>query len=115
MHTSWIRSLDFSQDSSFMRSCSRAGDLLMWTLPDCKRNNQLIMARDQEWATCTCVVSWEAKSIWEEEAELAAVTCMQRSPVGLAGEALLLTGDRDGFVKLFAWPAAASMQVMGDG
>ena len=112
MHTSWIRAIDFSTDSSLMRSCSRAADLLLWTLPDCKRINQLIMARDVEWASCTCAVSWEARGVWEEGCDLSALTCLQRTPTGLKGEALLFSGDRDGFLKVFPWPAAGSMQVM---
>ena len=114
MHTSWICSLDFSTDSSLMRSCSSAGDLLLWNLPECKRNSQHIMARDVQWATSTCAVAWEARSVWEEGSDLATVTCLQRSPVGLKGEALLFSGDKNGFLKMFAWPAAASMQVACD-
>jgi hypothetical protein len=95
-----------------MRSCSSAGELLLWTLPDCKRINQLVMARDQEWATCTGAVSWEARGLWEEGSDLAALTCLQRTPIGLRGEALLFSGDKDGLVKLFPWPAAGSMQVI---
>ena len=112
MHTHGMCTIDFSTDSSVMRSCSGAGDLLLWTLPDCKRVNQHIMARDFEWATSTCAVSWEARGVWEEGSNVAALTCLQRSPIGLKGEALMFSGDKSGLVKLFPWPAAGCMQVI---
>lgn len=67
----------------------------------CRQIPQSSMLRNVDWATHTCVISFETIGIWPEGADGTDVNNCARSGDGK----LLATGDDFGRVKLFSHPA----------
>lgn len=67
----------------------------------CRQIPQSSMLRNVDWATHTCVISFETIGIWPEGADGTDVNNCTRSSDGK----LLATGDDFGKVKLFSHPA----------
>jgi len=67
----------------------------------CRQIPQSSMLRNVDWATHTCVISFETIGIWPEGADGTDVNNCTRSGDGK----LLATGDDFGKVKLFSHPA----------
>ncbi|XP_024937136.1 echinoderm microtubule-associated protein-like 2 isoform X5 [Cephus cinctus] len=100
-HSSFITHLDWSVDSQYLRSNSGDYELLYWNPGVCRQIPQSSMLRDVDWATHTCVISFETIGIWPEGADGTDVNNCTRSGDGK----LLATGDDFGKVKLFSYPA----------
>ncbi|XP_014471855.1 PREDICTED: echinoderm microtubule-associated protein-like 2 isoform X7 [Dinoponera quadriceps] len=100
-HSSFITHLDWSVDGQYLRSNSGDYELLYWNPGVCRQIPQPSMLRNVDWATHTCVISFETIGIWPEGADGTDVNNCTRSGDGK----LLGTGDDFGKVKLFSHPA----------
>ncbi|XP_011334893.1 echinoderm microtubule-associated protein-like 2 isoform X7 [Ooceraea biroi] len=100
-HSSFITHLDWSVDGQYLRSNSGDYELLYWNPSVCRQISQSSMLRNVDWATHTCVISFETIGIWPEGADGTDVNNCTRSGDGK----LLATGDDFGKVKLFSHPA----------
>ncbi|XP_032689911.1 echinoderm microtubule-associated protein-like 2 isoform X9 [Odontomachus brunneus] len=100
-HSSFITHLDWSVDGQYLRSNSGDYELLYWNPGVCRQIPQPSMLRNVDWATHTCVISFETIGIWPEGADGTDVNNCTRSGDGK----LLSTGDDFGKVKLFSHPA----------
>ncbi|XP_025159081.1 echinoderm microtubule-associated protein-like 2 isoform X6 [Harpegnathos saltator] len=100
-HSSFITHLDWSVDGQYLRSNSGDYELLYWNPGVCRQIPQPSMLRNVDWATHTCVISFETIGIWPEGADGTDVNNCTRSGDGK----LLATGDDFGKVKLFSHPA----------
>lgn len=100
-HSSFITHLDWSVDGQYLRSNSGDYELLYWNPGVCRQIPQSSMLRNVDWATHTCVISFETIGIWPEGADGTDVNNCTRSGDGK----LLATGDDFGKVKLFSHPA----------
>ncbi|XP_026668685.1 echinoderm microtubule-associated protein-like 2 isoform X3 [Ceratina calcarata] len=100
-HSSFITHLDWSVDGQYLRSNSGDYELLYWNAGVCRQIPQSSMMRDVEWASHTCVISFETIGIWPEGADGTDVNNCSRS----SDSKLLATGDDFGKVKLFTYPA----------
>lgn len=100
-HSSFITHLDWSVDGQYLRSNSRDYELLYWNAGLCRQIPQASTMRDVEWASHTCVISFETIGIWPEGADGTDVNNCSRS----SDSKLLATGDDFGKVKLFTYPA----------
>lgn len=67
----------------------------------CRQIPQSSVLRDVDWATHTCVISYETIGIWPEGPDGSDINYCTRSGDGK----LLATGDDYGKVKLFSHPA----------
>lgn len=67
----------------------------------CRQISQSSIFRDVDWATHTCIISFETIGIWPEGADGTDINNCSRSGDGK----LLATGDDFGKVKLFSHPA----------
>lgn len=97
-HSSFIRSLDFSSDGTFLRTNSGDYELLFWRTEDCSQETDSAELKDTEWATRTCLLCFENFGIWPEGVDgtdLNAVTGAHAKP-------LVVTADDFGKVKLFS-------------
>ncbi|XP_034943375.1 echinoderm microtubule-associated protein-like 2 isoform X2 [Chelonus insularis] len=101
-HSSFVTHLDWSADSQYLRSNSGDYELLYWNPGVCRQIPQSSSLRDVEWATHTCIISFETIGIWPEGADGTDVNNCARSRDGK----LLATGDDFGKVKLFSYPAS---------
>ncbi|XP_050447337.1 echinoderm microtubule-associated protein-like 2 isoform X5 [Cataglyphis hispanica] len=100
-HSSFITHLDWSVDGQYLRSNSGDYELLYWNPGVCRQIPQSSTLRNVDWATHTCVISFETIGIWPEGADGTDVNNCTRSGDGK----LLATGDDFGKVKLFSHPA----------
>ncbi|XP_020279289.1 echinoderm microtubule-associated protein-like 2 isoform X4 [Pseudomyrmex gracilis] len=100
-HSSFITHLDWSVDGQYLRSNSGDYELLYWNPGVCRQIPQASLLRNVDWATHTCVISFETIGIWPEGADGTDVNNCTRSGDGK----LLSTGDDFGKVKLFSHPA----------
>ncbi|XP_060823418.1 echinoderm microtubule-associated protein-like 2 isoform X11 [Bombus pascuorum] len=100
-HSSFITHLDWSMDGQYLRSNSGDYELLYWNPGVCRQIPQPSMMRDMDWASHTCVISFETIGIWPEGADGTDVNNCTRS----GDSKLLATGDDFGKVKLFTYPA----------
>ncbi|KAL6442833.1 hypothetical protein ACFW04_002710 [Cataglyphis niger] len=100
-HSSFITHLDWSVDGQYLRSNSGDYELLYWNPGVCRQIPQSSTLRNVDWATHTCVITFETIGIWPEGADGTDVNNCTRSGDGK----LLATGDDFGKVKLFSHPA----------
>ncbi|XP_043494550.1 echinoderm microtubule-associated protein-like 2 isoform X7 [Polistes fuscatus] len=100
-HSSFITHLDWSMDGVYLRSNSGDYELLFWNPGICRQISQPSALRDVNWATHTCIISFETIGIWPEGADGTDINNCSRSGDGK----LLATGDDFGKVKLFSHPA----------
>ncbi|KAK9298266.1 hypothetical protein QLX08_008346 [Tetragonisca angustula] len=100
-HSSFITHLDWSMDGQYLRSNSGDYELLYWNPGICRQIPQPSMMKDMEWASHSCIISFETIGIWPEGADGTDVNNCTRS----SDSKLLATGDDFGKVKLFSYPA----------
>lgn len=100
-HSSFITHLDWSADSTQLRTNSGDYELLYWTAATGKQLTQASELRDTEWATHTCTLAFNSVGIYPEGADGTDVNTCCRS----AGGQLMAAGDDWGRVELFPYPA----------
>ncbi|XP_043264476.1 echinoderm microtubule-associated protein-like 2 isoform X3 [Colletes gigas] len=100
-HSSFITHVDWSTDGQYLRSNSGDYELLYWNPGVCRQIPQPSTLRDIEWASHTCIISFETIGIWPEGADGTDINNCSRS----SDSKLLATGDDFGKVKLFSYPA----------
>ena len=99
-HHSAVIGLDFSADSSFMRSVSTDEELLYWDMESGKQVTSASSLRDTKWATTRCVLGWAVQGIWPKFSDKTDVNSCDRSKDGT----LIATGDDFHMVKIFKYP-----------
>ncbi|XP_078613343.1 echinoderm microtubule-associated protein-like 6 isoform X1 [Branchiostoma floridae x Branchiostoma japonicum] len=100
--SSYITHLDWDVSGRLLQTNSGAKERLFYEVPRCKRVN--IPSSELEritWATWTSVLGPEVEGVWPWYSDVTDVnaTCLS------ADKSLLATGDDNGFVKLFNYPA----------
>ncbi len=106
-HSSYLTHVDFSRDSTLMRSSDGANEVLFWGVPDCVQNPRTISLKDIKWATSTVVYGWDVRSIWPSGSDGTDINAVDVTRDGDA----IITADDNGHVKLFRYPAAGDGQV----
>ncbi|XP_051899976.1 echinoderm microtubule-associated protein-like 2 isoform X1 [Pristis pectinata] len=100
-HSSFITHLDWSTDSRYIVTNSGDYEVLYWT-PNCKQVPSADVVRDLEWASSTCVLSFQVFGIWPEGADGTDINAVCRS----TDDQLLATADDFGKVNLFSYPCS---------
>ncbi|KAI8515156.1 Echinoderm microtubule-associated protein-like 5 [Branchiostoma belcheri] len=100
--SSYITHVDWDVSGRLLQTNSGAKERLFYEVPRCKRVN--IPGSELEritWATWTSVLGPEVEGVWPWYSDVTDVnaTCLS------ADKTLLATGDDNGFVKLFNYPA----------
>jgi WD40 repeat protein len=106
-HSSYVTHVDFSRDSTLLRSSDGANEVLFWGVPDCVQNPRTISLKDIKWATCTVVYGWDVRSIWPSGSDGTDINAIDVTRDGDA----MITADDNGHVKLFRYPAAGDAQM----
>jgi WD40 repeat protein len=106
-HSSYVTHVDFSRDSTLMRSSDGANEVLFWSVPDCSQNPRTMSLKDIKWATSTVVYGWDLRSIWPSGSDGTDINAVD---VTYDGDAVI-TADDNGYVKLFRYPAAGDAQL----
>merc|ERR1711966_421688 len=97
-HNSYVTHVDFSADSSMIRSTCGAYELLFHSVADGSQETQASNLKDTDWASETCTLGWGVQGIWPAAADGTDVNAVDRT-----GD-LLATSDDFGKVKLFNYP-----------
>ncbi|KAG2422675.1 hypothetical protein HXX76_015839 [Chlamydomonas incerta] len=97
-HSSTVRGIDWSADSSILQSDSADLELLVW---NARTGKQIpIPSRDTQFATYTVRLGFPVMGIWPDGSDGTDVNALSRSTRG----DLIVTCDDDGLVKLFNCP-----------
>ncbi|KAL9658441.1 hypothetical protein ABK040_005985 [Willaertia magna] len=65
-HTSYVKHLDFTTDSKYLRTSSGDYEVLLWDLSTNKRVDSKAM-EDLNWATVSVTLSWSVRGIWKSD------------------------------------------------
>lgn len=106
-HSSTITHMDFSKDSCVLQSTSTAGELLFWDVSKVNASKLIpcpSAVRDVVWASWTCPFGWPVQGIWPLGSDGSDINAVCRSQ----DSSVVVTGDDDGLIKLFAYPCTSS-------
>lgn len=100
-HSSFIQTLDWSNDSRYLHSTCGANELLFW---DAQTGNQVsdgsIRFQDEEWATWTASTGWPVQGIYGGVSDSTHVNTVDRS----LDKNLVAVGNDWGLVEVFGYP-----------
>lgn len=104
--SSAISSLDWSEDSSYIQTNDLGYELLFYAVDedDLSKSKQVTNAtsmRDVQWATHTCKLGWPVQGIFDPSQGGQDINSVDVNP----SRTLIATGDDNGDVKLFRYPA----------
>ena len=106
-HHSYITGIDFSDDSTVMRTTSGDYELLFWDARSGKQITSASAVRDVKWATTTCTLGWAVQGIWPARSDGTDVNAVDKSNITSgtsAKQQLLVSGDDFRKVKIFRYP-----------
>ena len=101
-HAAAVVAMDWSSDSALLQSNGSDGSLCFWEMPTCTRCAAAADARNADWVTHTCLVSWATQGV------------LPRPGVGAAQPAAcdrahartsVAVGDAHGVVSVYQYPA----------
>ncbi|EKX40131.1 hypothetical protein GUITHDRAFT_55541, partial [Guillardia theta CCMP2712] len=108
-HSGAVTHVDFDAESGYLRSTSMSNELLYCVIPSGKQSVKTEELSKKKWATHNCVLGWTVKSIWRRGSTGSDINSIDRShskgQSSSWGHNVCATGDDDGKVKLFRWPA----------
>ena len=97
-HSSTVVSLDWSDDSRLLRSCSVDNELMHWNV-----SGKLVLeeVRDASWYTWTCKVGFSVMGIWGKGMSSSEINYCYRSH----NQKWVVAADHQGFVRLSNFPS----------
>lgn len=99
-HSSFITSIDWSTEGTYIQTTSGDYELLYWNATTCRQLSNMSIARDLNWATQNCTIGFNVIGIWPENADGSDVNTCDRSN----SSKLLATGDDFGKINLYSYP-----------
>lgn len=104
--SSAITSLDWSEDSAFLQTNDLGYELLFYSIDEdnlsaSKQVTSASAMRDVQWATHTCKLGWPVQGIFAPNQGGQDINSCDVNP----NKTLIVTGDDDGDVRLFRFPA----------
>jgi len=92
--------LDWSSDSSYIRSNSQEASLSYWNATTCRQINNHASMRDVQWKTQNCLMTFETIGIWPETVDGTDLVVGAKS----LSENQFVAGDDFGKLKLYNYP-----------
>jgi len=104
--SSAISALDWSENGSYIQTVDLGYELLFYSVDeeDLSKGGKQVSAtlvKDEAWATFTCKLGWPVQGIFDPSQGGQDINTVDVN----AGRTLVATGDDDGNVKLFRYPA----------
>jgi len=99
-HSSSLTHLDWSKDSTYIQSTSGDYELLFWNASICRQVPNGATLRDVEWASQSCLLSFNTIGVWPETVDGTDLNCCSRSN----NQKFAVTGDDFGKIKLYSYP-----------
>ncbi|XP_055316074.1 echinoderm microtubule-associated protein-like 2 isoform X2 [Sitodiplosis mosellana] len=100
-HSSYVKHVDWSEDSQVLRSNSGDYEVLYWNPTLCRQITSSSTTNDIKWATQNCSLSFQTIGVWPEHADGTDINAVCKNFEG----SLMASGDDFGKVKLFLYPA----------
>ncbi|XP_048374588.1 echinoderm microtubule-associated protein-like 6 isoform X9 [Sphaerodactylus townsendi] len=98
--SSFITHIDWSLDSKFLQTNDGAGECFFYRMPSGKHLTSKDEIKGIHWASWTCVMGSEVNGIWPKYSNVTDINSVD----GNYNNAVLVTGDDFGLVKLFRFP-----------
>nr|XP_034966373.1 echinoderm microtubule-associated protein-like 6 [Zootoca vivipara] len=98
--SSFITHIDWSLDSKFLQTNDGAGERFFYRMPSGKHLTSKDEIKGIHWASWTCVMGSEVNGIWPKYSNVTDINSVD----GNYNNAVLVTGDDFGLVKLFRFP-----------
>jgi len=99
-HSSAITHIDWTEDSTVLRSNCQGHELRFWDVPSGQQISVASACRDLPWASFGVTLGWHCQGIFRNRADGTGVQSVDRSP----GGTLLATVDDFGSVNLHRYP-----------
>ena len=99
-HSSYVRHLDWSADSTILQRNSGKMEILFWDMPSGKQIMEPADTRNTEWCTWTSVAGWPVQGIWPKFSNGRDIICLDRSHT----QTCICTGDNYGMINMFMCP-----------
>lgn len=103
-NSSTILHIDFSEDETFIQSCSQAYELLFYNTTSMAQHTASRGLKDTKWDTFTSILGWDVQGIWPKESDGSDINSVSRSH----NRKLLASAEDTGLVKLFQYPCVGS-------
>ena len=101
-HTGSVLAIDWTLDEQYIRSNSTTIEVLHWNPHLCRQVTNASTISEMEWASQSCLLSFETIGIWPENAEDYDIVSVAKSEDSSA----LAAGNSNGLVLLFNYPAS---------
>lgn len=95
-----VTHLDWSADSTHIQCTSGDCELSFWNATVCRQVTNPGSLRDVEWATQSCLLSFNTIGIWPETMDGTDLSTCAKSN----GSKLMATGDDFGKIKVYTFP-----------
>ncbi|KAJ6667049.1 hypothetical protein lerEdw1_019052 [Lerista edwardsae] len=98
--SSFITHIDWSLDSKFLQTNDGAGERFFYRMPSGKHLTSKDEIKAIHWASWTCVTGLEVNGVWPKYSNITDINSVD----GNYNNAVLVTGDDFGLLKLFRFP-----------
>jgi microtubule-associated protein-like 6 len=107
-HNSFIKTFDFSVDSTYIQSDSGDFEHLYFEAEDGEHFAAGSQLKDIQWADWTCSYGWPVQGVWPYFDDIDKKKAYEPSSVHRSyDETAVAVGDQGGFVKLFSYPCVS--------
>lgn len=101
-HNAAITNIDWSMDSTYLKSVCIGYELLFFTIPDCEQDTSgASNTVETLWASQHCKFGWNVDGIFPKETSGDHINCVDMSE----DQSLIATGDDFGLINIFRNPA----------
>ena len=100
-HKAPVRSLDFSVDGEWLRSCSDGDDLCFFNSDDASYQSNLASMRDVRWASVTCKYTWHTQGVHRTSYRGEVVRKLHASAPSAK---FVASATNYGYINLFPYP-----------
>jgi len=105
--SSYVTHLDWSLDSSVIRTNDGSYEVLYYDVNSMKKNDSGRSAyKDEPWATNSCVFSWGTQGVWQKGQDGTDINHCDRSHQPLVnGMQLVATADDSSKLNIYKYPS----------
>ena len=107
-HASFIRALDFSEDSAWLQSNCGGFELSYFEVDTGIYIPAASRLRDQAWGSQTCVLGWAMQGIWPAQKDGTECTAADCNLFRGSDGTIVAAGDNYGRISLYRYPCTSS-------
>ena len=107
-HQSFIKSLDFSEDNTWLQSNCGGFELCFFEADTGMYIPAASRLRDQAWATQSCTLGWAVQGIWPPQRDGTEITACECNLFRGTDGAVVVSGDNYGRLQVYRYPCTSS-------